>query len=271
MVTTQTSDPFGAPPPGGSTTTSVQQPIGVPYYIIDPNTGQPAIGPGGQPLRWGAQMNAPAGGPGSLGTQGPGTAPSSGYQYQLPRYFDGDQWLPAQLPPDQLAALQRKMVAAGLLKAGSAQLGVWDAASMQAYMQLLAYANASGLDAQAALDQWGQQHAAAPPGAGLPVQVTNDEDLRKVFRQSIIDTLGQGWDQAKIDQMISAYHGVEIGAQRSAYTAQDQGGTYQTAPSPQAYAAAQAQAENPMGVQEHDLIKQGGPLDAFKQIIGGWA
>lgn len=278
MATQQSNDPFGAPPAAGSTTTSITQPIGVPYYITDPATGQPMLGPNGQPLRWGAQVPNPGNqqqfGPGQVmptspGQFGPGQVMPTNIapQYQLPRYFDGDQWLPAQLPPDQLASLQRKMVAAGLLKSGAAQLGVWDAASMNAYMQLLAFANSSGLDAQTALDRWGQQHAAAPPGAGLPTQVTNPDDLRKIFRQAVIDTRGEGWDQAKIDQMVAAFQGQEVGAQHASAAAADTGGTTTAAPSPQAFAEAQVRAQDPAKAGEHDAL---GFIGQFRQMLGGW-
>lgn len=274
---TTTPDPTGGVPipQGGSTSKTVAQPIGVPYYAIDPATGQPYQDASGNPVRWGA-VGTTTNSEDDLRYRGglPGSRQIVTNQptYQLPRYFAGAEWLPAQLPPDQLAQLQRKMVAAGLLKSGSAQLGVWDTTSMNAYMQLLAYANASGLDAGTALDRWGQAHALDPNAGRAPLQVrtTNPEDLRKVFRQSIIDTLGEGWDTAKIDQMVAAYQGVETAAQTQAYGMQDTGGTVVQPPDPSTFASAQARQENPLGAQEHDVIAQGGPLDSFKQMIAGW-
>lgn len=275
--------PSDAPPAYTGSQQAVQSPIGVPYYITDPNTGQPMQGPDGQPLRWGASVPVPPNGPGSRGIEGPGTAPSSGFDYQLPRYFSGDEWLPAQLPPDQLAALQRKMVAAGLLKPGTAQLGVWDQVSMTAYTRLLEFANASGLDAQTALDRWGQATQKNPNQGRAPlvVQVTNPDDLRQTFRKAVIDTLGEGWDQSKIDQMVNAYQQVETQAQQQQYQMKGttidpntgypvdagQGGTVTAPPSPQAYAEQQARSEAPAQAQEHDSL---GFINQFRQMVGGW-
>lgn len=259
----------------GSAGPQPQQPIGVPYYIIDPSTGQPAKGPDGQPLRWGA-AGTTTNSEDDLRYRGgiPGTRQITQTQstYQLPRYFDGDEWLPAQLPPDQLAMLQKKMVAAGLLKSGAAQLGIWDVASMSAYKQLLAYANASGLDNAGALDRWGQQHTLDPNAGKAPLQVkvSNPDELAQVFRKAVMDTRGEGWDTNKINQMVAAYQGVETGAQQQSYNQQDTGGTVITPPSPTSFAETQVRNEDPLGAQEHDVIKPGGPLDSFKQMIAGW-
>lgn len=259
---TTTPDPTGGvplPQNAGAASKSVSQPIGVPFYVTDPATGQPVLGSDGQPLRWGAQGTT-TNSEDDLRYRGgrPGTRQIVTTQptYTLPRYYDGAQWLPASLPPDQLAQLQRQMVAAGLLKSGQAQLGVWDAASMNAYTQLLAYANASGLDAGTALSQWGQAHALDPNAGKAPLQVkvTNPEDLRKVFRQSVIDTLGQGWDTAKIDQMVSAYQATETAAQQQAYNQADSGGTVTAPPDPGTFAADQVRQEDPTGAQAHDAL-----------------
>ena len=93
-----------APPPAAPTKqTQVANPIGVPYYITDPTSGQPAMGPDGQPLRWGAQV------PG-LTNPHPGRTWTDALttQYQLPRYFDGDQWLPRNSRPTSSPTSKRK-------------------------------------------------------------------------------------------------------------------------------------------------------------------
>lgn len=259
----------------GNTSTQVSQPLGVPYYVIDPATGQPYKDASGQQVRWGAPVTSTTteddlryrgGRPGTHQIAGTST------QYVAPRYFDGAQWLPAQLPPDQLASLQRRMVTAGLLKSGEAQLGVWDTASVTAYTKLLEYANASGLDNAAALDRWEAAHAADPNAGRAPLQVkvTNPDELAQVFRAAVINTRGEGWASDKIQQMVNAYQGIESGAQQQAYNMQDTGGTVVAPPSAQSFAETQVRQQDPLGAQEHDIIKPGGPLDSFKQMIASW-
>lgn len=270
--TTPTTSSDTVPQYQGSSGPQPQQPIGVPYYAINPDTGQPYP----DNRRWGAYVDSNP--QGSEGTQGPGTAssyghlPGSGQQMELPRYFDGDQWVPASLPPDQLAMLQKKMVSAGLLKSGEAQLGIWDTASMGAYTKLLAYANASGMDSVTALDRWGQQHILDPNAGKAPLQVhlSDPGELAQVFRAAVISTRGEGWATDKINQMVAAYQGVERTAQTQAYGMQDTGGTVVQPPSPTSFAQTQVRKEDPLGAQEHDVIGQGGPLDAFRQMLGGW-
>lgn len=258
----------GAIPSGGGSTGAVQSPLGVPYYVTDPNTGQPLIGPNGQPVRWGATVQS-----NETYVRRFGGETAKPPQYVLPRYFDGDQWIPASMPPDQLAGLQRRMVQAGLLKPGQAQLGVWDAVSMDAYTRLLAFANASGLLAEQALDRWGQAHAADPNAGRAPLtkQVSSLEELRPAIRKAFIDTLGAGISQDQIDRLAGEYQRIQGGAQEQAYNMQDTGGTVVQPPSADAFAVAKAKEQNPLGAQEHDLIGQGGPLDSFRSLIGGWS
>lgn len=46
----------------------------------------------------------------------------------------------------------------------------------------------------------------------MTVVATSDpDDLRRVFRQAVIDALGEKWDQARIDQMVAAYRDKEEG------------------------------------------------------------
>lgn len=70
-----------------------------------------------------------------------------------PRYHDGDEWRPANLRPDAVASLQRKMVAAGVLTGRQAAVrpGLWNSASADAYRRVLHVANARGITAEQAL------------------------------------------------------------------------------------------------------------------------
>jgi hypothetical protein len=65
-----------------------------------------------------------------------------------PRYFEGDDWSPANLPPDQIWSVQQRMIAAGLIPKGAEiRKGYWDDTTRQAYRQLLGEANGAGFSA----------------------------------------------------------------------------------------------------------------------------
>lgn len=294
---------FGSVPgPTAQQPTSVANPIGVPYYRTDPNTGQPQLydpvtgrlvtvfngknvyadtgepfegQP--QPLRWAANPQVPND-TNVMGDQGQLVHAGGQVQSIPPRYFDGEQFMPASLPPDQIVSLQKALVSAGILQPGQAQLGVWDQASTAAYEKVLTAANVAGTDWSTALYNWTARHQANPNSDGrapLTVKVSNPDDLKLVFRKAVIDTLGQGWDQAKIDQMVNAYQGVETAAQYQQYAATGSGsqtdpgtgGTVTAPPSPQAFAETQARKEDPTHAQEHDTL---GMVDAFNQLVGKW-
>lgn len=253
----------GPPSTGAAANQTMPQPIGVPYLVWNAATGQYE--------RWGAVtpsttqgMYAPQGG------HGPESARTTGGpQFQLPRYYQGAELMPANWDPNRIADLQRTMVAAGLIpKTANLHIGRWDDVSQQGFAGLLAYANSSGLEWTDALKQYGMADQTNPTGqAPLTVRTSNPDDLRKVFRQTWIDTIGTGVDSATIDQMVAAYQGVEASAQQQAYNQAATGGTVADAPSAQTYAETQARAANPVGAQEHDAL---GFIGQFKQIIGGW-
>lgn len=192
---------------------------------------------------------------------------------QVPaQYFSGDEFAPASWPPEQISAYQAQLVKAGLLRAGSYQAGVWDSQTVSAYTQLLGGANAAGMTKEDMLARWSQQ-AATSPGAGagpLTVRLSNPEDLAAVFRKAVVDTLGEGWDSGKINQMVQSYQAIQASTQTQDHNLALSGGTVTGAPSPQEFAVQQARQQNPLGAQEHDVIAQGGPLDSFRQMLAGW-
>lgn len=298
-TTAPPTTPFPTATPTASKT-SPRNPIGVPYYLTDPTTGLPLqfdqasgrpvsihddgafyyddtgeIAPGNLTLvkqRWTATV-APTprfdSGPLTPGEQQrfiTGGGPL--VNLVTPQYFEGDEWVLANAGHDVIAQTQASLVSAGLLKAGSFSPGYWDPTTKDAFKDLLAYANATGSTWQEA----GPVLAGAAKERIKPVtvKVTNPEDLRKAFKQAVIGTLGQGWDTAKIDQMVAAYQATETGAQQQAYSMQDTGGTVTAPPDPATFAETQARAENPSLAGEHDLINTGGPLAAFRQMLGGW-
>jgi len=184
-------------------------------------------------------------------------------------YYDGDEFFPGQLPPESVAALQRKMAEIGLLSPSTRfRLGVWDDASRKAYRLLLAYANQQGMNYKQALthmEATGMNFTVDELGNIIPVdqqtraplvtQTTDPEELKLVFRKAVIDTLGQGWDQGKIDQMVRSYNDLETKQQRAAYDAELTGGNVVSVPSPEAFITAQATEQDPAAAQGQDMLE----------------
>lgn len=229
----------GGPPSGGGSDT----PIGVPEdYTVEVPVDSPVIARG----------------------EVPATTQTRG-----PRYYEGDEWEPAGQSPASIRDIQQAMYDAGLLGDGF-RVGVWDGTAAGAYAEVLAYANAAGISAQQALARMaatGEFNAGeAPPP--LVVQRTNPEDLRRVFRATIINELGEGWDQERVNRMVSAYQAAEEQAQREEYQMQVEGrsGTVTAPPSPEAFAEAEAMRADPTGVGAHDLIAD--YIPTFMQLVG---
>jgi len=105
------------------------RPIGVPDDFVAQRTFDPA-----NPASFGA-----ASVPSTLGID--------------PRYFDGDEFSPAGLSPEQVAGIQSRLEAAGLLNPDSYWAGTWDTASVNAYKSALGMANASGRSIDEQIDQ----------------------------------------------------------------------------------------------------------------------
>lgn len=194
-----------------------------------------------------------------------------------PRYFEGYDWRPASLPPDRIVQLQRALIDAGLID-GNAKihLGVWDETSRDGYRKLLAFANASGLDEHAALNQWkmtrdqfGDPAQSLPP---LQVKLSNPDDLKLVFRKAVMDSLGEGWDETKLDAMVASYQEQERQAQTEAYNLQvanggeGAAGTVTTPPSPDTFALSQVESEDPTGAQAYKGLHF---QNEFFQMLGG--
>jgi len=204
------------------------KPLGVPEGYTTPIVR----GPEPQGSADSAAQRAKAGlGPGTIGKRGPS-------------YFDGDQYRPASLDPASIGKLQASLAAAGLLE--DFRYGVWDKASQDAYASLLGEANASGLSAEAALQQRAQGVSINQSGSGsgsgggghwefdengepffvedpfvpppLQVKTTNKDDLRRVFRSAVIEKLGEGWSQAQIDELVDSYNWKELAVQTDAYS-----------------------------------------------------
>lgn len=300
--TRSADDIYNQGPAGGPALATQSKYVGVPddYTAVRPMQENPHYYPSGFSY--------------TTGRYGAGAAPSEQGRYeQKPRYRDGDEWKPANLPggPEAIAELQRQLVNAGYLS-GRFQLGRWDPPSVAAYKDLLSEANASGLDAETALRRFGTgpvlnagRGGGGSGGGGvgggqivgfdengnpiyapfqappLELKTTNKDDLRRVFRQAVIDKLGEGWDQAKINELVDAYNWKEIQVQKGAYDQQvaamraDYEGTQGPdvissvdVPSPETFLDTQLQERDPVGYQAGQITQ-----DLIPSVLGnlrGW-
>jgi hypothetical protein len=93
--------------------------------------------------------------------------------------------------------------------------------------------------------------------AEMPPLVTRTTDpavLRQVFRRSVIELLGEGWDQGQIDGMVQAYNQMEQQRQQSAYDQQLEGGSYVDIPSPEGWIEARVAERDPAGMQKAEAM-----------------
>jgi hypothetical protein len=240
------------PPPDEELESDVPQPIGVPLdYTAPGRRGErvPKFDP-----RTGDPM---------------GFVPGSSTPSRIaPRYFEGDEGRPAMGNPQEIWALQRKLVRIGLLQGTTFQRGVWDPASQSAYTWLLGLANRNGFSDQQMLEQMLQAPDRflvdvqdAMRGENRPpliTQTTDPKTLRQVFRRSIIDLTGEGWTQAEIDQMVQSYNDVELRRQRQAYNLEapgSEGGNVVTIPEPEAFIEAKIHEQDPLAIPAHEMAQ----------------
>lgn len=161
---------------------------------------------------------------------------------QGPRYWDQDQFKPAQGDPAAITQLQEDMVTAGLIPRGvNVRKGTWDLASIGAYTDLLEMANVNGVPANTMLDRLiagsaqgsglmidpntgevienPEAQVFVPPDA-LPLRLPSREDMRAVTRSAVVDKLGQGWSGDQIEEFIDRYYSFAQGQAQSAYEAE---------------------------------------------------
>ncbi|HVF75487.1 MAG TPA: hypothetical protein VM938_10600 [Acidimicrobiales bacterium] len=115
-----------------------------------------------------------------------------------PSYYTGDEWLPVNLPPEDLARLQRRMVDAGLIPKGAKfQLGTYDEVTRAAFTELLAYANASGLGSRNtipldALEQYaaGKQQFPEDTKPLPPLRLPGADEIAQAVKSTVRSMLG---------------------------------------------------------------------------------
>lgn len=190
-----------------------------------------------------------------------------------PRYFEGDEFLPAQLSVEQRARLQKQMEQAGLLDSDNYSLGVWDKKSWGAYKELLTFANASGLTAEDALDQWvklGIEAGRGGRGGGrsrpLTIHLSDPDDIRRAADTVAILKTGRAATQEEAGRIVSGRLSQEAGFQRQAHATAAAGGTVTEPPALETLAEQELQKTAGTEIDAHDVAIQ---FDRMLKFIGG--
>lgn len=262
-------DPISSNPPGPSSSTSDgPNPIGVPddYSVKRRVHAEESMGDmrfGRETFAWNREVK--------------------------PQYFDGDEYIPANWPSTQIWQIQQAMAKIGLLT-GTFSRNVWDDSTRNAYKELLALANAQGLNVDQTLqellatgggesggrytvDENGNVVLAGDTGPEVPPLVVQHADpaaLRTTFRRAVIEMLGEGWSQAKIDKMVAAYNDVETFKQTEAYNMDisGQAGSITAMQSPEQFIQEQVSKQDPVGVQTNEAL---GFTQEFMDLAGSTA
>lgn len=147
-----------------------------------------------------------------------GAAGAPRVREQDPRYFIGDQIAPASLAPEEIVAIQKRLVEAGLLETGKFYEGFWDDATTAAYETVLAYSNQRGTEWQDTLQdlidnipdelkEQQQQAAIADvfqePAYMAPDYATLAQDVKGMFRSR----LGRDPTEDELREMAGALSG----------------------------------------------------------------
>lgn len=179
---------------------------------------------------------------------------------QPPRYWTGDEWRPASWSPQEIAELQSALVQVGLIGSDeNISLGVFDAATKNAYRKLLETANATGVTWSEALARYAQAPVA---GEELQVELTNPDDLRRIFKEAAFTHSATQFDPAEIDAMVASFHEKQREYQEAKARGDD---TVFAPPDPTTFVEAKAEELNPEGVLERDVQDA---EDAWMQAIG---
>lgn len=246
--------PSGPQPPG---------PIGVPGEIL---------GPDGTGVPWMTRYQETGG----VYSAGRGTS-VGGPTYGAPTFYEGDEvgWV-YRMNPENLALFQQQLTAAGVLDPATYRPGAPGDSTVEAVHRMMAYANAAGYrtvsDAIRAYTQQngglGSEDYKANVEARnrpLPAPVSNADELRSVFRAAVIDTLGTGWSEERINAMVADYQ-----AHERAYNAQAVSGEAnpeEQMASAETFARNAAVEADPTAAQGQQFL---GAANALTSMLGKW-
>lgn len=230
----------------------LRQPIGVPEYVYSYDENGKVT----QRTPWGVVL----------------TDDFDGSEHFIrPRYYDDDEWeMFVGLSPETTAALQARLVSAGLIT-GTFGIGTWDESTSDAMKMVLTYANRRGIDWRQALDEYersGEMFKAMNPKAGrtFVARLSNSDDVKKVFRQTAYNVLGgKGFvDATQEEAFVNSFHQMELNSQRAAFNAAVGGGTVEDPEDPKNFAEDEVTALDPAGAKATRLASY---ADVFGSML----
>lgn len=155
----------------------------------------------------------------------PYTAPKTLKQAQArgaPQYLNGYQYEPTNWPVEKRINLQNQLVQAGLLTKGKFQLGFWDAASIQAYEQLLSYANQAGASDSSTLNDlidYVSRYGKPETTQRSPILQTNPDDIAAVAHEISARVLRRRLSDDEVGRHVQAWQALETQYQQAVQTA----------------------------------------------------
>lgn len=157
----------------------------------------------------------------------PGMRPHTTTVSIAPRYYDGDEWRPANLTPDKIAEVQRGLVDADLMseKDYHDEMGSWGPRSVEAQARLLQNANATGQTADDSLTTL--QAATAARGGPkadpekvpepLVIHYTNPDDIKGLANDVAVRRIGRRLSDAELEHHVAAWQASERTAAEQQY------------------------------------------------------
>jgi hypothetical protein len=215
-ATAQTQTSAGTTPIGGDNVVWTPNVTSSTKTVADLSTtsGQAAIGVTGQ--RRVQVVQLPSGRlsqevvPGSYTGYDPTVVTPYGALQKTPKYFEGDEDQIATFRPEEIATIQKRMQKAGLL-GSKYRIGVADDATVSKFKEVLAQANRTGSNWDAALNTL---QASQQAGGGLTYKVSNPEDIRAVVQQTASKVLGRSADDQLVTRIVKSYQQLQVEEQQ---------------------------------------------------------
>lgn len=190
--------------------------------------------------------------------------------------------------PLEIASIQAVLAEAGVLRSNYSN-GRAGPETISAYEEVLRLSNVQGAAPSVVLRNLSAANFARNLGASVgnaatqavngsgggatrapfTAQVTNSDDLREVFRNSVVELTGSNDTGIDVDAMVEAYQSVQKNTQAKAYNTAATGGTVEQAPSIETFARTQLEENAPQQVQSNDVVERAGQLFDMLGSFGG--
>lgn len=195
--------------------------LGAPPPMVEESGGSPWLG---VPADYGVMRQSSQRDP-KFAPNFMGPVPSA-MEKKSPLYRKGDEyaWRNGRSPAE-IAKMQGMLIDAGLIKTGSKfRKGTWDKTTVDAYRQLLEYANYGVMDEQSALAELinSDEVDMTEPEQIEPLvyQLPNRDDVKAVAAQSFKKLLGRNADKGLLDRVADAMEATVKDVQKKNYDAE---------------------------------------------------